>query len=286
MPYHLNFNREFSNNKIQFLSESHSLETWELYKIHGEILLETYRLFLADGEKTVKRLLNSNLKIKEIICLEKYLTEEFTELLSRHPEIQNVWIGTPKKMKEIRGYELHQGIMALGYLPEENPRLVPPIFIGNKILEANNWGSLIRSLTAFGVKSLVFDESSCHPYIRRSVRVSMGTIFQMAIFKAENLYKFLETYSKNGHKIFGTGIPKTNKKIITFEEWQPDRNSLILLGNEDKGIEPSLECYIDEYVWIPIQDSVDSLNVAVAGAILATKFKLVETRFQLKTIRK
>lgn len=110
--------------------------------------------------------------MKEVICLEKYSAKEFKILLLRHPEIEKIYIGTPEKLKQIRRYNLHQGNMALAYLPEMHPSLEPPIFVGNKILETNYWGSLIRSLTALGVKSLVFDESSCHPYIRRSVRVS------------------------------------------------------------------------------------------------------------------
>lgn len=273
MSSDLNFIQTSSNYKIQILDSVSTISSFELYKIHGDWLLEQHRLFLADGEKTVTRLLASKLKIKEILCLEKYLTKNFIELMESHPEIEKVYVGTITQLREVRGFDLHQGIMALAYLPNLNSTLMPPIFVGNKILEANNWGSLIRSLSAFGIYSLVFDKSSCHPYIRRSVRVSMGTIFQMNLTRVENLPEFLKFYYEKGFKIYGTGLPKLSKKIVSFWDWNPPLKSLIILGNEDKGIENDLEPWIHEFVWIPIENSVDSLNVAVAGAILASHFK-------------
>lgn len=265
-----NLNQSFSHIKIEALNSQ--IKNWEFYKIHSELLAQKYGLFLADGEKTVFRLLESDLKILEIICREKYLTSQFLELVSHHPEIQNVFVGKAEQLKEIRGYELHQGIMALAYIPNLRPKLEFPIFLGNRILEANNWGALIRSLCALGIRNLAFDEHSCHPYIRRSVRVSMGTIFQMNLFQVQQVVEFLKDFLKQGYKIYGTGIPKSNKQIFSFPTWKPCRESIVILGNEDQGIDRELEEYIHEFVFIPMSSKVDSLNVATAGAILASKF--------------
>ncbi len=271
MHLNLNLSQNFSHIEIQTLNLNKNLE---LYKIHSDLLMKKYGLFVVDGEKTVYRLLESNLQISEVICLEKYINVEFLKLFSKHSPIQTLFVAEPEQLKEIRGYELHQGIMALAYVPNLQPALDFPVFIGNRILEANNWGSLIRSLCALGIQSLVFDEHSCHPYIRRSVRVSMGTIFQMRIRETKKLSEFLEDFSKKGIPIYGTGIPKLNKKIISFFDWNPPKESIVVLGNEDQGIDLDLEKYIQEFVFIPMHSSVDSLNVAVAGAILATKFRL------------
>ncbi|MCX7999148.1 MAG: hypothetical protein N3A69_09405, partial [Leptospiraceae bacterium] len=227
MSINLNFSQEIFQNKMQKINQNDFPESWELYKIHGEALVTKHNFFLADGEKTVKRLLLSQFKIKEIICLEKYLTVEFENLLLNHPEIERILIGTPETLRQIRGYDLHQGIMALASLPDLAPKLDPPIFVGNSILEANNWGSLIRSLSALGIKSLVFDKASCHPYIRRSVRVSLGAIFQMSLFYTSDLKEFLVEYLRKGFQVFGSGVPKTNKKVISSWDWKPPLESVV-----------------------------------------------------------
>ena len=247
---------------------------FQIYREHSEKLAETRGLFLADGEKVVDRLLNSSLEILEIICLEKYLTSEFLEKVSFHPEVQKIWLGSKEELKTIRGYELHQGIMALAKVPNlsEFPNF-GPVLVCNNILEANNIGSLIRSAVALGINQMILDTKSCHPFIRRTVRVSVGNIFQMKFFRSSNLFLTLRKLQSQGYTIVGTVSNNvTDSRLISLNNFFPISKTTIVLGNEDSGIEKDILDLCNILINIPMQEEVDSLNVAVAGAIIMSRY--------------
>jgi tRNA G18 (ribose-2'-O)-methylase SpoU len=247
---------------------------FQIYREHSEKLAETRGLFLADGEKVVDRLLNSSLEILEIICLEKYLTSEFLEKVSFHPEVQKIWLGSKEELKTIRGYELHQGIMALAKVPNlsEFPNF-GPVLVCNNILEANNIGSLIRSAVALGINQMILDTKSCHPFIRRTVRVSVGNIFQMKFFRSSNLFLTLRKLQSQGYTIVGTVSNNvTDSRLISLNNFFPISKTAIVLGNEDSGIEKDILNLCNILINIPMQEEVDSLNVAVAGAIIMSRY--------------
>ncbi|HNF17324.1 MAG TPA: RNA methyltransferase [Leptospiraceae bacterium] len=248
---------------------SSGFSDWDLYRNHSDSLAELRGLFLADGEKTVLRLLESGLKIKEIICREKYLTEEFLKKTETHPEIENVWKASSAELKTVRGYDLHQGIMALAYVPALN--IFPEsgsVLVCNGITEANNIGSLLRSCPAFGVNAVILDSLSCHPYIRRSVRVSMGNIFGLNIFRTDDLKTVLLRMKMNGYSLFGTSLSEGSEDFRRTEF--PEKSALIL-GNEDSGISEEIETVCDRIIKIPMKNGVDSLNVAVSGAVFLSR---------------
>lgn len=248
---------------------SSGFSDWDLYKNHSDSLAESKGLFLADGEKTVLRLLESKLKIKEIICREKYLTENFLKKTEAHPEIENIWKASSSELKTVRGYDLHQGIMALAFVP---PLDIFPksgsVLVCNGITEANNIGSVLRSCPAFGVSSIILDSLSCHPYIRRSVRVSMGNIFRLNILRTQELKTDLLRLKKEGYSLFGTSL---SEKSEDFRKTEFPEKSALILGNEDSGLSEEIENICDYLIKIPMKNSVDSLNVAVSGAVFLSR---------------
>jgi tRNA G18 (ribose-2'-O)-methylase SpoU len=247
---------------------------FSFYQEHSDNLIQTKGYFLGDGEKVVQRLLDSDIKIKELLTLPKYINPQFEEKLRKHPEIETIWVASSNVLKKIRGYDLHQGIMALACAPPlEHFPSMGPILVCNKILEANNIGSLIRSSKALGVTQLIIDFQSCHPYIRRSVRVSMGTVFDLKILRSNNLSEELFRLKTNGYSIIGASADKVNdKETISYKNFFPNPNTAIVLGNEAHGIDKEIQKVCDAFVHIPMQNGVDSLNVSVTGAILASKW--------------
>jgi tRNA G18 (ribose-2'-O)-methylase SpoU len=149
-------------------------------------------------------------------------------------------------------------------------------------------GALVRNCVAFGVHGLIVGETSSSPYLRRAVRNSMGTIFELPVFELNNrmgeLHESLikhqfgtletrpsETLAQTLRDLRQRGMrciaahPHTDKKILSQADFSGD--CCIVFGNEGDGISAEVLEACDEAVAIPMPPTVDSLNVGAAAAV-------------------
>jgi 23S rRNA (guanosine2251-2'-O)-methyltransferase len=122
---------------------------------------------------------------------------------------------------------------------------------------------LIRNLAAFGGRGLVVGETSSHPYLRRSVRSSMGSIFRTVYHETRDLASTLKSLRGLGVRCFaadtGLGAPAT---------WDVDLKGplCVVFGAEGDGVRPKVREACDGVVEIPMCRGIDSINVANAAA--------------------
>lgn len=226
------------------------------------------RAFVAEGSKIVKLLLESNIQV-----LSAFGTESEYELLLELISEKNIphdqqFVADISLMRQIVGYHIHSGIMAIGKMPEEKQieELAPPFVMLNSIVNAENVGSIIRNAAAFGFKSLIYDNATVPPFLRRSVRVSMGNIFLMDTYKTDSLGDTIEYLKESGYVIYGAEI--TDGSIPVYTEVPENNRYAIVFGNEGHGVEKSILSKCDKVLHIPISPSVQSLNVAASSAIV------------------
>ncbi len=223
-------------------------------------------VFVAEGEKVVLRLLGSALKIHSIFAILEFY-ERYENLISSKmvPE-EKKFYASKSLMEKIVGFHLHSGIMAIGHIPAntELSQLSNRIVALNKINNSENVGQIVRICRAFGFDSLLVDEQTTSPFLRRAVRVSMGNVFYLKVRKANNFYYELNWLKQNGYKIISCEV--TSNSLSIFDFYFPDKFVLIF-GNEDDGISSEVLKFSDSIIEIPIERNVDSLNVAVATAI-------------------
>jgi tRNA G18 (ribose-2'-O)-methylase SpoU len=141
------------------------------------------------------------------------------------------------------------------------PRLIVAL---DEISSAPNMGGLIRNCVAFGVDALVVGETCCSPWLRRSVRSSMGTIFKLQIVEAAKLPESIAQMKKAGFRIVAAHA-HTDERSVSSVDFGGD--CAVVLGSEGHGISEAVLSQCDEEVVIPMQNGVDSLNVGTAGAI-------------------
>lgn len=230
-------------------------------------------IFVAEGDKVVRRLLETPLCVLSILLTPSWF-EEFKFLLEKRNESINVYLAEKNVMETIVGHQLHKGIMAIARIPEphtiENilttsPR---PLFLVavDGIMNSENLGVIVRNCASFGVHALLAGETSCDPYLRRSVRNSMGNIFSLPIVYLTNIANDLaDMRSKFGVKIIAAH-PREHSKAIGNVDLSGD--CCIVLGNEGSGISESVLSVCDEAVTIPMRNGVDSINVGSASAVL------------------
>ncbi len=229
-------------------------------------------IFVAEGEKVVRRLLESGLTVDSALLLERWFTA-LEPLLEARPEKIRVFIAERPLLETLIGFAIYQGALAVGRAPTP-PRLEEIVAGGNGrslllaavegVSSAENMGGLIRNCAAFGVDGLIAGETSCSPYLRRSVRASMGTIFKLPAMEGAPLVETVGKLRAMGVRCVAAH-PHTDQRRIGEADLRGP--TCVVLGAEGAGLTPELLGACDEAVAIPMEAGIDSLNVGTAGAI-------------------
>jgi len=243
------------------------------------------RIFVAEGEKVVRRLLDSSLEVVSLL-----MTPQWYETLSRTSNLETVtsshstkiYLADKHLLESIVGYNLHQGIMAIGKVPRE--RTLEEILASVKkpyllvaldgLVNAENVGVVVRNCAAFGVDAILVGETSSSPYLRRAVRNSMGTVFQLPVVHLEHLADTLRELRQHDVRILGT----TPKATVMLQQTNLRGNICIVFGNEGEGISRNILTLCSKFVAIPMRTGTDSLNVASASAVVLYEANRQRTR--------
>ena len=133
-----------------------------------------------------------------------------------------------------------------------------------KLQDPGNLGTIIRTAAAAEIDGLWLSSDSVELYNPKVLRASAGQWFQTPMAIASNLPEFIKQQQQQGVRVIAT-TAKTSK---TYWEVNFTLPSLILLGNEGAGLSQEIIEIADELVMIPVSNDVESLNVAIAAALL------------------
>lgn len=224
-------------------------------------------IFVAEGEKVVRRLLETELEVISIL-----LTPRRLEVLPLPKEKEvPVYVCEKTVMEEIVGYRLHQGVMAVAKIPSQ--RSLHQIMANSPndyllvaldgIVSAENVGLIVRNCAAFNVDAILIGETSSDPYLRRAVRNSMGGIFRIPAFRCANLANTLSELRASGTNVVAAD-PSGN---VLISESKLTGKLCIVFGNEGEGISSNVSAVCSSKIQIPMFHQTDSLNVANASAV-------------------
>lgn len=238
---------------------------------------ETQGIFVAEGEKVVRRLLESRFGVISVVFTEKHL-ELFRPLLDARPEQITVYLADKKWLETLTGFAMFQGVLAVGRIPERipfgdilknapGPRLFAAV---DGLTNSENLGALVRNCVAFGVQALFVGETSSSPFLRRAVRNSMGAIFQLPIMElgkgnsaAQTLVEILGVLRRHGVRCVAAH-PRGPKSLL---KTGLRGDCCVVFGSEGEGLSGAVLAACDEAVAIPMPEKVDSLNVGAAAAV-------------------
>ena len=230
-------------------------------------------VFVAEGEKVIRRLLESPHRIESVLVPPECV-RDYEPLLATRAETITLFVAGRDVLRNLTGFSIFQGQLALAQVPRAatvdellslpHPHLFAAI---DGLSNAENVGAVIRNAAALGVQAIIVGETSGHAYLRRSVRSSMGTIFQLpyhACAAGTDLATTLTQLRAHGVRCLAAH-PHTDRRTL----WEADLtgDKCIVLGSEGDGLRPEVLAACDEAVAIPMCESVDSLNVASAAAI-------------------
>jgi tRNA G18 (ribose-2'-O)-methylase SpoU len=229
-------------------------------------------LFVAESDKVVQRLLESDFPVVSLLLPEKWLHTFEPLLAKRTEETINVYLLEKKQLESLTGFTFYQGVLAIGKIPPA-PSVTGLIEMSRRpwffaavegITNAENLGGLVRNCAAFGVQGLLVDRTSSSPYLRRAVRGSMGTIFLVPAIEKLDLVEAVPVLQMHGVRCIAAH-PHTEQRVL----WQANLagDCCIVFGSEGYGITPALLRICDDAVAIPMAAGVDSLNVGSAAAV-------------------
>lgn len=132
------------------------------------------------------------------------------------------------------------------------------VLILEDVQDPDNVGALLRSALAFDFRHIILSENSADLYNDKTIRASKGAIFHLMVERM-NVYDVTLKLKQEGYSIYATDMEGKSY-------YSKKKKSVIVLGNEGKGITDKMLALADERIKINTQ-TVESLNVSVAGAI-------------------
>ncbi|MCC7192050.1 MAG: RNA methyltransferase [Phycisphaeraceae bacterium] len=231
--------------------------------------------FIAEGEHLVRRLLASDHRVDSVFIAQRRVEE----LASLVPSSVPLYVAPDSVLEGVIGFAFHSGVLACGIRPVEHrlDDVLPPpagpavpltLVICPEIINADNLGSLIRISAAMGADAMIVGERSCDPYWRRSVRVSMGSIFTLPIVRSDDLlrdlYRLRQEWDVN---LLASVLDDRAAPLESIRHPRTPNRVGILLGSESQGLHTRWLTACDQLVTIPMHRGTDSLNVAVAAAV-------------------
>ena len=235
--------------------------------------LERDGIFIAEGEKVVRCMVGSGLRIASCLTAGSATGKYRSILAAMSKRAAPVYIAADKLIEKIIGFRFHKGIMAVGYCPKKltvsdalkdhkRPLLLVAL---NAVNDPQNVGLIARNAAAFGVQALIVDNATYDPYYRKAVRVSMGTVFGLPVCYEDDLMSGLIQLKNNYDTRIIAATPGRSAGDLT--KARLSGNICFVFGNEDKGVSRKVLSIADAKVRIPISKAVDSLNVASASAV-------------------
>ena len=185
------------------------------------------------------------------------------------PENIKVTVVSEKVFSSISETKTPQGIMAVGRISEkilsfDDMKLI--VYLDD-VADPGNVGTIIRTADAFGADAVVLSPNSADIYNSKTVRATMGSLFHIPVVYERDYLEILSECKRKDFFII-TGSLDAEKQPSEIDFKNKDKRYVVCLGNEAHGVSLKLQEMGVTKIRIPMPGKAESLNVAVAGAVL------------------
>lgn len=226
-------------------------------------------LFIAESPNVIRTALDRGIEPVSIFCEENYLCDDIIKRLGDIP----VYVAPRKVFSSLKGYALTRGMHSAMKRPkeltlEEALSNAKRVAVVENIVDSVNLGAIFRSAAALNIDALLLTPSVSDPLVRRCVRVSMGTVFQIpwTFLKSELYEGGIKALHSFGFKTVAMAL-SNNSIWIDDEKLKNEDKLAIILGTEGDGLKKETIASSDYVAKIPMFNNVDSLNVANAATL-------------------
>lgn len=223
--------------------------------------------FFVEGEKSVLEVLNSNFFTETLFATAEFLEKHSEFVSGQDLDIQEV---TQKQLESMGHYQSNDMALALVKMKENLP--IKPekgewILALDDVRDPGNLGTIIRIADWYGLRKLLFSTQTADFYNPKVIQASMGS-FCRVDFSYGDLESWLDAYEGPVYGAFMDG-----ENVHGFQEIHP---GVLVMGNESNGVSEAIEKRVSQKLAIPSFGQAESLNVAIATAILCDNLKRLE----------
>ena len=245
--------------------------------------------FVVEGIKLVDEALEYG-KVLEVVCAESLYNELISGDLSGNRLLaendknitnyvkkgSSLLVVSDTVFKSMSETKTPQGILAVAEIPDY--RLLDRGFLEQAYTETGkikllvledtadpgNLGTIMRTAEAAGVTGVIMGKGTVDIFNPKVVRSTMGSIFRLPFAYVEDLKETIKELKTQGISFYATHL----KGEKSYKDIKYSDKSAILVGNEARGLSYDVADLADTYVLIPMQGKVESLNAAVAAALM------------------
>jgi RNA methyltransferase, TrmH family len=239
----------------------------QMRKLHQVKGRREQNLFLLEGTHLLKTACESDCSLVTICCTESWREnhQQLWETVSR--QAQRAEIVSEEVLSAIATTVHPDGVVATALRTSDRKVARENLKLGlvlERLQDPGNLGTIVRTAVAAGTDGLWLSDDSVDLDNPKVLRSSAGAWFRLPIVVSFNLAEVVSQYRSQGVQIVAT-LPKAE---LSYWEIDFTRPTLILLGNEGAGLTEELSSLADVRVKIPLNEGVESLNVAIATALL------------------
>ena len=224
-------------------------------------------LFIAESPKVIRVAIKAGYVPTALLCEKKHIQGDAADIIKQCGDIP-VFTGERQLLADLTGYTLTRGVLCAMRRPKEKNvgeicEGARRIVVIDGVVDATNIGAIFRSAAALGIDAVLLTRNSCDPLNRRSIRVSMGSVFLVPWTWLDDSITTLHDFG------FRTVAMALTPKSITLDApvLKTISRLAIIMGTEGDGLPQDTISAADYIVRIPMSHDVDSLNVAAAAAV-------------------
>ncbi len=243
-------------------------------------LESTHGLFIAEGEKVIRRAIEAGYRPRSFLLAERWLPG-LADVLRRWPDAP-VYVVSEAMAEEVTGFHVHRG--ALASLHREIRHTVAELLLTERlvviedVVDHTNVGAVLRNAAALGWDGVLLSPRAADPLYRRSVKVSMGAVFSLPWARLADWATAPELLRAAGFTTVALTLAEDAVDLAEvagrlrpaprdLEAGRHGTKVAVLLGTEGAGLSQRWTAAADVRAVIPMQAGIDSLNVAAASAI-------------------
>lgn len=232
-------------------------------------------IFIAESVKVIDVALDKGIKPISFLMEERQIEGIGKGIISRCPDVP-IYTASRETLRDITGFELTRGLLCAMERPpilslEDVLKNARRVAVLERLSDAVNIGAIFRSAAALGIDAVLLFNNCSEPFNRRTVRVSMGSVFLIpwAFFNKEDFNNPKAAVDYLKLKGFATAALALENNSISIDSHilKKEEKLALFFGSEGEGLSGETVESCDYTVKIPMFHSVDSLNVAAAAAV-------------------
>ncbi|MBO4492978.1 MAG: RNA methyltransferase [Ruminococcus sp.] len=228
-------------------------------------------IFTAESPKVIRTALDSGYEPVSLLLERKYINGQAADIIERCGDIP-VYTASSDILEKLTGFKLTQGAlcaMRRKKLPSPQDMIsgAERIAVLEDVMNQTNIGAVFRSAAALGFDAILLTPSCSDPLFRRTVRVSMGTVFQLPwTYLSMGSPDYIAELKTMGFACAAMALRRDTVRIDDVR-LKAEKKLAVILGTEGDGLKDATIDLCDYTIKIPMAHGVDSLNVAAASAV-------------------